>query len=146
MRTHLIIANQTLASEALLREVGERIDAGPARFHVVVPATPPPHGRTAMTWDEEETWRAASQRLEAILDWLRERGAEADGEIGDRDPVAAARDALRRRAVDEIILSTLPAGTSRWLRQDVVSRLRAAVGVPVTVVTPVAARIEATAS
>jgi hypothetical protein len=145
MRTHLIIANQTLVGEALLGAVSKRIDAGPARFHVVVPATPPPHGITAMTWDEEETWRAASERLDAILAWLRARGAEADGEIGDRDPVAAARDALRRRPVDEIILSTLPPGTSRWLRQDVVSRLRAAVAVPVTVVTPARQPIEATA-
>jgi hypothetical protein len=146
VRTHLIIANQTLAGDALLREVGERIDAGPARFHVVVPATPPPHGVTAMTWDEEATWRAASERLETILTWLRGRGAEADGEIGDRDPVAAARDALRRRPVDEIILSTLPPGTSRWLRQDVVSRLRAAVAVPVTVVTPASQPVETAAS
>jgi len=52
-----------------------------------------------------------------------------------RDPVDAAHDALRRVTVDEIILSTLPAGISRWLGQDVPSRLRGSVQVPVTVVT-----------
>lgn len=146
MSTHLIIANQTLAGDALLREVGQRIDAGPAQFHVVVPATPTSRAWTSMTWDEEEAWRAASQRLEALLEWLRSRGAEADGEIGDRDPVMAARDAIRRRPIDEIILSTLPAGKSRWLRQDVVGRLRAAVAIPVTVVTPAPLPVEARAS
>ena len=131
MRTHFVIANQTLASDALQCAIAERIDVGPAWFHVVVPATPVGH---ALTWNEGESMRAARERLEAILAWLRERGAEADGEIGDRDPVAAVRDALRRRPADEIILSTLPPGISRWLGQDVPSRLRAVVGIPVAVV------------
>ena len=62
-------------------------------------------------------------------------GAEADGEVGDRDPVMAVRDALRGREVDEVIVSTLPKGMSRWLGEDVPSRLRDSVPVPVTVVT-----------
>ncbi len=133
MRTYLVVANQTLVGEELMREVGARIDAGPARFHIVVPATPIGH---ALTWDEDEARRAANERLDEIVRWMHGRGAEADGEIGDKDPVAAARDALRRIPVDEIILSTLPEGTSRWLRQDVPTRLRGDVSVPVTVVTP----------
>ena len=51
-------------------------------------------------------------------------GAEADGEVGDRDPVMAVRDAMRGREVDEVIVSTLPKGMSRWLGEDVPSRLR----------------------
>ena len=53
----------------------------------------------------------------------------------DPDPVSAVRDALRGREVDEIIVSTLPRGLSRWLGEDVPSRLRDSVRVPVTVVT-----------
>lgn len=37
--------------------------------------------------------------------------------------------------VDEVIVSTLPMGMSRWLGEDVPSRLRDSVPVPVTVVT-----------
>jgi hypothetical protein len=37
--------------------------------------------------------------------------------------------------VDEVIVSTLPKGLSRWLGEDVPSRLRDSVRVPVTVVT-----------
>lgn len=132
MRTYLVVANQTLVGEELMREVGARIAAGPARFHIVVPATPVGH---TLTWDEDESRRAANERLDEIIRWMRERGAEAEGEIGDKDPVAAARDALRGTPADEIILSTLPEGTSRWLRQDVPTRLRGDVTVPVTVVT-----------
>ena len=61
-----------------------------------------------------------------MLERLREMGAEADGEIGDRDPVMAVRDALRGREVDEVIVSTLPkacrAGSARTCRAGCVTR------------------------
>ncbi len=132
MRTHLIVANQTLLGDTLRSEVVRRLEVGPARFHVIVPATPI-LGR--FTWDEETAAAAARDRLDSGIQWLLSLGADADGEVGDRDPVQAVRDAIRRIAADEVVLSTLPAGLSRWLGQDVPSRLRDAVGVPVTVVT-----------
>jgi hypothetical protein len=132
MGTCLIIANRTLAGEELLSEVARRIDNGQVAFYVVVPATPIKH---VLAWEEGEALQAAAERLELILKWLRARGAQADGEIGDRDPVAATRDALRHRPADQIILSTLPIGRSRWIGQDVPSRLRGAVAVSIQVVT-----------
>jgi len=133
MSTILIVANQTLPSEALATEVAGRIAAGQRTFHVVVPATPPPGG--GFTWDEDAAREAAEGRLAAFVARLRDQGAAADGEIGDRDPVAAVRDASRGRDVAEILLSTLPTSVSRWLRQDVPSRLRGACSVPIVVVT-----------
>ena len=78
--------------------------------------------------------RTAQARLDEMLERLGEMGVEADGEVGDRDPVNAVRDAIRRQEVDEVIVSTLPRGLSRWLGEDVPSRLRDACQVPVTVV------------
>lgn len=49
------------------------------------------------------------------LPGFMEIGAEADGEVGDPNPLQAISDALRERTFDEIILSTLPTGASRWL-------------------------------
>lgn len=131
MRASLIVANQSLASSTLADAVAERLAAGPVRFHIVVPATPVSHG---LTWDEGEAVTAAQGRLDQALQRLRDLGAPATGEVGSQDPVAAARDALRTGTFDEIILSTLPPGISRWLGQDVPTRLRNAVAVPVTVV------------
>lgn len=131
MGTALIVANQTLPSPDLADAIAARIRDGVAVFHVVVPATPPARG---FTWDEEESRAEGAARLATFLERLRELGVEATGEVGDRDPVAAVRDALRGRVVDEIVLSTLPPGVSRWLGQDVPSRLRSAVSVPVEVV------------
>ena len=132
MSTILIVANQTLPSEELATTVTSRIRSGARDFHIVVPATPPPGG--GMTWDENAARDAAVHRLAAFTKQLADQGVTADGEIGDRDPVAAVRDAARGRDVSEIILSTLPAGVSRWLRQDIPTRMRGAMDVPITVV------------
>jgi nucleotide-binding universal stress UspA family protein len=131
MSTTLIVANQTLPSQALATAIDERIRSGVTSFYVVVPATPIGHG---MTWDEETTRQEARQRLNRFLTHLVAQGVEADGEVGDRDPVAAVRDASRGRDIDEVVVSTLPPGISRWLGQDVPSKLRHNCDAPVDVV------------
>lgn len=132
MRSYLVVGNQTLDSPELAEAVAERVAAGPATFDVVVPATPVQKG---LTWDEDEARAAAQDHLTAAIARLRETGANVSGEIGHRDPIEATEDALRGRTVDEILLSTLPPGLSRWLGQDVPTRLKGSVMVPVTVLT-----------
>ncbi len=132
MGSYLIVANRTLGSPALDEAIRQRLSAGQASFHVVVPATPVGRG---LTWDEGETREAAETRLAALIDRIRELGGIGEGEIGVSDPIDAARDAMRDREIEEVILSTLPPGISRWLGQDIPSRLRGAVNVPVIVVT-----------
>ena len=131
MSTALIVANQTLPSQALADAISERIRRGVTAFYVVVPATPIGHG---LTWDEDATRQEARDRLNQFVAHLRDRGVKADGEVGDRDPVAAVRDAIRGHEVDEVVVSTLPPGISRWLGQDIPSKLRHNVSVPVDVV------------
>ena len=84
MRAYLIVANQTLTSESLADAITARMADGPIRTHVVVPLSPV-GGR--LTWDEEKSRDAAKERLDEVLGRLREMGADADGEVGDRDPV-----------------------------------------------------------
>jgi hypothetical protein len=89
----------------------------PCRFHLVVPASEP-------RWAAGEARALAGRRLEAALAALRSIGAEVTGEVGDPSPVRAIGDVLTiDDSFDEIILSTLPPGLSRWLRQDVVHRV-----------------------
>jgi hypothetical protein len=129
MRRYLVVANQTLGGEHLTARIRECLTAGPSAFHVVVPATPP---REHLTWSDDEARDIAQRRLEAALTRFRELGAEADGEVGDADPVQAIGDALREAHFDEIILSTLPPGPSRWLRRDIPHRVQASFDLPVT--------------
>ncbi len=140
MRSYLIVGNQTLMGPELDAAIAERIVPGdPPDLYVVVPATPRPG---AFTWNEDEATADAQGRLDAMLEHLKGLGLNATGEVGYRDPVEAARDALRSHPAEEIILSTLPTGISRWLGQDVPSRLKSAVSVPVVVVTAERAPIE----
>jgi hypothetical protein len=58
-------------------------------------------------------------------------GSEVTGDIGDLEPQIAIQDALNRGHYDEIIVSTLPVGLSRWVKHDLVSKAQAS-GLPCT--------------
>ena len=58
-----------------------------------------------------------------------------EGIIGGADPLTSVRDTLRDGHFDEIIVSTLPKKTSKWLRRDLVRKIEG-LGLPVTTVTP----------
>jgi hypothetical protein len=129
MRRYLVVANQTLGGPHLIDKVRETLETGPCSFHVLVPATPPGH---FATWTEGEALAVAQERLDAALSRFKELGAEAGGEVGDPNPLEAIADAIRERTFDEIILSTLPPGGSRWLKQDLLHRVERSFSVPVT--------------
>lgn len=129
MRRYLVVANQTLGGEHLIERVRQCLAGGPCRFHIVVPATPTGEG---FTWTEGEAMAVAQTRLDRALERFRELGADASGEVGDRNPMLAVEDALRDTQFDEIILSTLPPGISRWLKLDLPSRVASHFGLPVT--------------
>jgi hypothetical protein len=129
MRSYLVVANQTLGGEHLIQRVRQCLAEGPCRYHIVVPATP--RGEL-LTWTEGRSTAIAQERLDRALARFRELGAEADGEVGDKNPILAIQDALQHGRFDEIILSTLPPGISRWLKLDLPSRVGARFNLPVT--------------
>jgi hypothetical protein len=127
-RAHvLVIANQTIVGGPLLETIRSRAATGPAEFTLVAPADQP----------------GVQRRLERALAELREAGIEATGHIGDPDPVTAALNTVHDEQVDEIIVSTFPAGKSDWLGRDVVGRIEKGAVRPVTHVVVAAAEAEA---
>ena len=64
----------------------------------------------------------------------RAAGSRVTGAIGDGEPLMAIQDAINLGDYDEIIISTLPLGISKWLKLDLVSKTRG-LGLPVTHVT-----------
>jgi cell pole-organizing protein PopZ len=128
-RSILIVANQTAAGSHLVHEIRSRMEQGSCRFTLVVPATPPP-GKAL--WTEGEANAHAHRRLEVALTKLGETGAQIDGAIGDASPAEAVAEQLVSRNYDEIIVSTLPPGISRWLKQDLPHRIERRFEIPVT--------------
>jgi hypothetical protein len=138
MRRCLIVANQTLMSPQLREEVLRRRDAGDYDFHVVVPAS---HAHGTALWTEGQALAHARDALERALGHFRADGVDATGGVGDSDSVLAVNDVVTRQGVDEIIVSTLPPGASRWLKRDLPHRLERRFRLPVTHVAALEARV-----
>src|SRR3954453_10366653 len=107
----LVLANETIVGEKIVNDVGEHSGEGDARFHVVVPLTRPRHGNVIY---DDAARDSAQVRVDLALAFMSEEGIDASGEVGDGDPLNAAKDAVAEHGIDEIIVSTLPATTSGW--------------------------------
>jgi len=131
----LIVANQTAATPPLIEAVRRRAASGPCTFTLLVPH--PSHGLGKLTSADADADADADAEeddavLELALPLLEEAaGGEVEGMTGDPDPLAAIQDAVNERGFDEIILSTLPARVSRWLKLDLPSKVQG-LGLPVT--------------
>lgn len=127
MPTVLILANETIAGGALLERIKERAEHG-SRFFVVVPQTRPRHGNVIY---DDVVRDSAQVRMELAVEYIRDLGASAEGEVGDQDPFNAAMDACRAQPIDEILVGTKPAQSSAWIKRDLIERLDEATEVPV---------------
>ena len=128
----LIVANRTAATPALIEAVRRRAASGPCRFTLLVPHSWSGLNRLTSAEDSHADANESEAVLELALPLLEEAaGAEVEGLTGDADPLAAIQDAVNRRDFDEIILSTLPARVSRWLKLDLPSKVQG-LGLPVT--------------
>src|SRR5438067_1877045 len=73
---------------------------------------------------------AAQETLDHAVERLREAGLEADGAIGDSDPVIAVTETWDPTRYDEIVVSTLPIGSSKWLHAGLPERIAKVTGAP----------------
>jgi hypothetical protein len=129
-RRILVIANETVAGDALREEITRRAEGFREDVLVVCPALNAPLRHWVS--DEDGARAAAQERLQTSLARLSDAGVEARGEVGDGDPLQAIEDALRTFGADEVIISTHPEGRSHWLERGVVSGARERFAVPIT--------------
>ncbi len=130
-RRILVVANQTAGGDELFDAVTKRAADGGCRFTLLVPATPPAEHAT---WTEGDALAIARRRMAAGVERLAAAGVEVEGTVGDASPVRAIDDVLIEHPHDEIILSTLPPGISRWLKKDLPHRVEQRFALPVTTV------------
>ena len=71
--------------------------------------------------------------MQNAVERLRSAGLEvADGKVGDPDPAAAVQDLVNFESFDEVVVSTLPGGISKWLKLDLPHRVERITGLPVS--------------
>lgn len=116
-----MVANVTATSDELIEALRARAQQEPASFTLVIPATPFGGGR-----------EAATAKLKDALAQLRAAGLEAEGSVGNADPILAVTDAWDPKRYDEIILSTLPMRFSKWLHAGLPERIAKLTDAPVT--------------
>ncbi len=124
MARYLLVAHQTAESEELLGAARALAHEDPdAEFTLLVPATPVGN---LLVWEEGATAEVAERRAASARARLEEQGLRVtEARIGDQDPMAAIADEIHAgRQYDALVVSTLPAGASRWLRMDLLSRIR----------------------
>jgi hypothetical protein len=119
----LVVANRTAAAPRLLDEVTRHARNGAAGLTLLIPDV---KGRKAADWT-----------IDAALPLLRRaaRGKPVDTRVGGPDPFEAVKAAVEDGGYDEIVISTLPKQTSKWLRGDLIKRVEK-LGLPVTAIVP----------
>jgi hypothetical protein len=118
VRNVIVLASQTVGGRSLIETLERRSTSSPHRFTVILPPTGP----------DDDT---AQERLDNTLAELRQAGLEVSGYVAEPDPFNSVMNALGHHPADEIVVSTLPSSKSRWLRGDLIDRLRKATARPV---------------
>jgi hypothetical protein len=124
MAAHVIVlANRTAAAPELIEALVHRSERGPIVATLVMPAAGPGSAERA----------EAQKRLEAALEKWREAGIErCDGVVCDPIPLQALAEVWDPMRHDEVIVSTLPGQSSRWVRADLPHAVARFTGVSVT--------------
>jgi GABA permease len=120
-RNILVVANVTATSDELIQALKAQARKSPSAFTLIVPATPFGGGR-----------EAARAKLGEALEQLRAAEIEADGSVGNADPLIAVTEAWDPKHYDEIIVSTLPMRVSKWLHAGLPERISKQTGCQVT--------------
>jgi hypothetical protein len=119
----VVVGNQTLLSDRLRARLEEVTRGGAVDIHVVLPVL------------RDEELDVALWRGRALAERLVAPGVELTVDAGVGDPVELVGKSIHHARVDRVLVSTLPAGISKWLQADLPGRLRHLVHAPVEVVT-----------
>lgn len=99
----LVVANEAIAGENVGEAVREKLGEADGEVFVVAPALVDSPFKHHMG-DVDGAIEPAQRRLDQTLEWLREHGYEARGEVGDSDPLIAASDEVQKFRPGRIVV------------------------------------------
>ena len=117
----LVVANQTVAGDELVKTLKAKAEESPHRFIIAVPLGEGPGDASAL----------ARGRLQELLRSLSDDGIVAAGMISHSDPYAATMNAVESFLISEIVISTLPENRSEWTKKGLVEKVSRATNKPV---------------
>jgi hypothetical protein len=112
----LVVAARTASGDELLNAL--KAKAGENKRGTLFIVTVPQEG------GEGQHAARARARMAQVVDRIISEGLIGAGMIGDPDPYTATMNTLQFFRVDDIIISTLPATRSGWMRADLIERVR----------------------
>jgi hypothetical protein len=112
-RNILVVAHRTAQSAGLEAALRTGAEQGPTQYTLVVPLGRVPDARQI----------AADLAAE-----LRAAGLDVTGHAGNADPLVAVIELWNPAHYDEIIVSTLPAWKSRWMKSALPQRIERQTG------------------
>jgi hypothetical protein len=127
----LIVADEAVAGEELRRSVVDHFDGKPTRVFVVAPALVD-SGLKHTMGDVDGAIGPARERLDRTLEELRSAGIEADGEVGDSDPMVAISDEILKFHPDQILLVAHGGKESAFAERGLLEQAQRDLELPVT--------------
>jgi hypothetical protein len=113
----LVVANRTADSDELFTALRDRARRGSIAVTLLMP---------------QDSRGGMGRRLNAGLRRLHEADIDAEGMLGDVDPIVAVQEVWENERFDEVVVSTLHPDVSRWVDLDLPERIAKVTGAPVT--------------
>ncbi|HYP55585.1 MAG TPA: hypothetical protein VEQ41_04695 [Solirubrobacterales bacterium] len=127
----LIVADEAVAGEELRKSVIDHLEGEPTSVFVVAPALAA-SGLKHTMGDVDGAIGPARERLERTLEELRKAGIEADGEVGDSDPMVAINDEILKFRPDQILVVAHNRDESAFAERGLLEQMQRDLDLPVT--------------
>lgn len=130
-RKALVVANHAVVGEPLRAALLEQLQSGTSSVFVVAP----PLVDSALEHymgDIDGAIPEARERLQETLEQLREAGLEADGEVGDADPIQAISDEIEKFHPDQVLIVGHRDEDGTFAEQGLLEQAQRDLEIPVT--------------
>jgi hypothetical protein len=118
--THtLVVGTQTINSPDLVQRLKGKALESPHRFTVICPRS------------GDLSREQVCERLASLLAAMYRDEVDATGQPMSPDPFSAIQNAIEHYRIDEILISTLAGGTSKWVEEGLLDRVKDVTDKPV---------------